>query len=113
MEFRGKHFHYVGTELLVKLRGDIQNIQQLEWAWALPIQDGHLLCVVRAMPASSIWALLALMIDVKIEFSSCRPGPFSLPHGNHGYHKYFLLYSQTVMPLLSPFFDSCGSFVLS
>lgn len=38
MEFRGKHFHYVGTELLVKLRGDIQNIQQLEWAWALSIQ---------------------------------------------------------------------------
>ena len=81
-------------------------------AWALPNQDGHLLCTVRLMPASSLWVLLALMVDMEIAFSACRRGLFSLPHSNHSDHKYFLLYPKTVVPLVSLFCDSYVRFIL-
>ena len=49
---------------------------------------------------------------LEIEFSTCRRGLFSLPHSDRSDHKYFLLYPETVVPLVSLFCDSYVRFVL-
>lgn len=46
---------------------------------ALTNQNRHLFQIVRLMPISSMWALLALVTDMKIEILGCKQGHFSFP----------------------------------
>lgn len=78
---------------------------------ALTNQNGHLFHIVRLMPIISLWVLLALVTDMKIEFSACRPGHFYFPIAFMVTPLYVLLYSKTVMPLHSLFVRSYISFV--